>query len=73
MLRFYNDFNRGGIVLDRFLQGYSSHLFSLGLMKLRIMILRLKTIAMQTNEIIKDGSIHLLYKYFYASRYSILF
>ena len=30
-LPFYNEFNRGGIVLDRFLQRYSTYLFSLDL------------------------------------------
>ena len=28
-LSFYNDFNRGGFMLDRFLSGYSSYLFTI--------------------------------------------
>ena len=55
-LDFYNDFNRGGIVLDRFLQGYSSHLFSLEVDEIKDQDLYvLKQLQCKANQIIKDG------------------
>ncbi len=53
---FYNEFNRGGIVLDRFLQQYSTYLFSLDIKDIHEKDLNvLYQLQCKANEIILSG------------------
>tara|TARA_A100001011_G_scaffold227775_1_gene235910 strand:- start:12034 stop:14148 length:2115 start_codon:yes stop_codon:yes gene_type:complete len=55
-LAFYDNFNRGGLVLDRFLHGYSSHLFTLDIENVDDNALYVfYQLQCKANNIIKEG------------------
>ena len=72
-LDFYNDFDRGGIMLDMFLQNYSSYVFALEKDKIEDNAYKvLNDLQCKANEIIDTEILLFFIKYVYAGRYKIL-